>query len=85
MHMWTEYHIVGIASELSHSMIYMGIFQSRDQIGNLVVIEERFPIDRVLVKTDSVGFPVLVWTRVSIGHFHYPQGKDYILIYIYIL
>ena len=61
-------------------MIYMGIFQSRDQIGNLVVIEKGFPIDRVLVKTDSVGFPVLVWTRVSIGHFHYPQGKDYIHI-----
>ena len=30
---------------------YMGIFQSRDQIGSLyiVVIGERLPIDRVLV------------------------------------
>ena len=52
-----EYHNVRIASELCHSMIYVGIFQSRDQIGSLyiVVIGERFPIDTVLVKTDSVA------------------------------
>ena len=52
-----EYHNVRIASELCHSMSYVDIFQSRDQIGNLklLYVGERFQIDRVLVKTDSVA------------------------------
>ena len=38
-------------------MSYVGIYQSRNQIGSLhiVVIHETFSIDRVLVKTDSVA------------------------------
>ena len=52
-----EYHTVRIASELCHSMSYVGIFQSRNQIVVVLifVMGERFPIDRVLVKTDSVA------------------------------
>ena len=54
-----EYHNVRIASELCHSRSYVGIrgylAKQKSDWELIVVIGERFPIDRVLVKTDSVA------------------------------